>query len=163
MQIVKKHSINFKKSNILNLVLFSIILLFPIPVLAKKQNFYTEPFSNLAIQGYDVVSYFKSSKAVKGKTDIKTVYKGVVWQFSSEENLTSFIAQPETYIPQYGGYCAWAVAAKGKLLKGNAHYWKIIDQKLYLNYNKKIQSRWEENMQSIITKADQVWSEIIKH
>ena len=72
-----------------------------------------------------------------------------------------FEANPEAFAPQYGGYCAWAVAG-GKLAKGSPKHWHIEDGKLYLNYNGKIKDRWTADKANFITQANEEWPDILK-
>ncbi|MEM5518782.1 YHS domain-containing (seleno)protein [Henriciella sp. AS95] len=134
---------------------------FAAPAHADKSPIYTGPFSDTAVQGHDVVAYFTEGKPVKGSNDFTTKYQGATFKFSSAENLAAFKADPARYAPQYGGYCAWAVA-EGKTAKGDADHWKIVDGKLYLNYNKKIQERWELDQAKFIVNADTNWPEVLK-
>ncbi|WP_415810773.1 YHS domain-containing (seleno)protein [Litorimonas haliclonae] len=122
---------------------------------------YTGTFSNDALQGYDAVAYFKQGEAVEGSKDFSTDYNGAEWKFSSQANLDAFLETPDKYAPQYGGYCAWA-AAQGKTAKGDAKHWRIVDNKLYLNYNADIQSKWDKDRSAFITKADAKWPDLIK-
>ena len=128
---------------------------------AQKAEIYTDRFSNVAVQGHDVVAYFTDGKPVKGSEDYATSYKGAEFRFSSAGNLALFEADPEMYAPQYGGYCAWAVA-QGKTAKGDADYWAIVDGKLYLNYNKGIQKKWNKDRDGFISSADENWPSVIE-
>lgn len=109
-----------------------------------------------AIRGYDPVSYFTDGQPVKGDKNISHTWNDATWHFASQANLDTFKANPEKYAPQYGGYCAWAMA-KGKVAPTDADAWKIVDGKLYLNYDKGIQKKWEKDYQNFITKADKEW------
>ncbi len=117
---------------------------------------YTGFFSNTALSGYDAVAYFTVGKPVEGKDQFTYAYQGATWKFSSVENLEKFIAAPENYAPQYGGYCAWAMA-NGDIASAEPEQWTIHDGKLYLNYNRKINARWKENMLEFIQQADREW------
>lgn len=136
-------------------------LAFAAPAHADKAPIYTGTFSSEAVQGHDPVAYFTEGKPVKGKSEFSTQYQGAEFKFASAENLAAFKADPEKYAPQYGGYCAWAVA-EGKTAKGDADNWTIVDGKLYLNYNKKIQDRWEQDRANFIDMADTNWPEVLK-
>ena len=114
-----------------------------------------------AIKGYDPVAYFNQSEAVKGKSEFTTKWMEADWYFSSKENLEAFKADPEKYAPQFGGYCAFGVS-KGALYKIEPDAWKIVDGKLYLNYNKSIQQKWEANQADFITKAEANWPKVIE-
>jgi len=122
---------------------------------------YTGLFSNTAVAGYDAVAYFTEGEPVEGSKDFTTEYNGAEWRFSSAENRDLFIANPSAYAPQYGGYCAWA-AAEGKLAKGDPSYWSIVNGKLYLNYDRKVQATWETDIPGFIMKADANWPAIIE-
>ena len=83
-----------------------------------------------AIEGYDPVAYFTESRPVEGASAFSHDWMGVTWYFASAENRVQFAAEPERYAPQYGGYCAWAVA-HGYTAKIDPKAWKIVDGKLY--------------------------------
>ena len=93
----------------LKFILLSAVFFFSTQAFAVEPV-YTSFFSNKAIKGYDTVAYFTENKAVEGQAAFSTDYQGAKWLFSSQENLDLFIADPEKYAPQYGGYCAYAVA-----------------------------------------------------
>ena len=80
-------------------------------------------------EGYDVVSYFEN-EAVEGKKEFKTTYENASYKFSSEDNLNTFLNNPKKYIPQYGGYCAYAIAEKAKKVKIDPETFEIRDGKL---------------------------------
>lgn len=117
-------------------------------------------FGNVAIKGYDPVAYFTDGKPVKGSKEHSFSWMGATWYFASAAHRDSFAAAPEKYAPQYGGYCAWAVS-QGSTAGIDPEAWKIVDGKLYLNYNKKIQATWEEGMAANIAKADENWPHLL--
>jgi len=127
---------------------------------ADKEAVYTGRFSNTALQGYDPVAYFTVGEPTKGSDDFTTTYNGAEFKFASAENLATFEADPEAYAPQYGGYCAWAVA-QGQTAKGDARRWAIVDGKLYLNYNKGIQKKWDKDRAGFIEAGDQNWPTVL--
>ncbi|MBB35367.1 MAG: twin-arginine translocation pathway signal protein [Hirschia sp.] len=126
---------------------------------AEKAPVYTGLFSDVAVGGYDPVSYF-SGMPQQGSDQFSMEYQGAEFRFASQENLDAFKLDPTAYAPQYGGYCAWA-AAQGNTAKGDPRYWKIVDGKLYLNYNAKVQKDWEKNIPLFIEKADANWPDIL--
>lgn len=128
--------------------------------MAAKPEIYTGRFSNLAVDGFDAVAYFTVGAPVKGLKDYEFSYKGATWRFSSAENLEKFSANPDAYAPQYGGYCAWAVA-QGRLARGAPQYWTIYSGKLYLNYNAKVQADWLTDIPGFIAKADANWPGVL--
>lgn len=116
--------------------------------------------TGLALQGYDPVAYFTEGRPVEGSDDFETDHDGYTYRFSSQANLDAFIAEPEAYLPQYGGYCAWAVA-QGTTASTNPHNWSIVDGKLYLNYDDAVQARWEKDIPGNISKADTNWPRVL--
>ena len=115
----------------------------------------------LAIRGYDPVAYFTEGKPVPGSDAFSTTWNGATWQFASAANRDTFQADPEAYAPQYGGFCAWAVAAKGELYSTQPSNWAIVEGKLYLNFNDDIQARWETDIPGFISEGDRRWPEIL--
>jgi YHS domain-containing protein len=128
---------------------------------AEKPPVYTDVFSNVGVGGYDAVAYFKDGRPVQGKKEFSTKYKGAEFRFATQANLDAFLKQPDAYAPQYGGYCAWA-ASEGYTAKGDPKYWKVVNGKLYLNYDGNIQKKWETDVPGFISKADQNWPRILK-
>jgi YHS domain-containing protein len=126
-----------------------------------KSEIYTSFFSSSAAGGYDTVAYFNENQPVRGLDEYRTTYKGAKWYFSNQKNLEMFKANPEKYAPQYGGYCAWAVA-EGDTAKGDPLHWTLHNGKLYLNYDETIKNRWLKNVDDFITKADANWPKVIE-
>lgn len=114
-----------------------------------------------AIKGFDTVAYFTENKAVKGKTDFQYQWNHGIWFFSSQENLELFKASPEKYAPQYGGYCAYAVAID-RLVAIDPTQFTILDGKLYLNYSPRIQRRWEKNRDSYLSDSEKSWPTLLE-
>lgn len=117
--------------------------------------------SGLALQGFDAVAYFAVDNAVKGDAKYEYAWNGAKWLFSSEDNMKKFQANPEAYAPQFGGYCSYAVS-EGYTANGDPEAWKIVDGKLYLNYNKKVREKWEQNQSERIEKGSVNWQEFKK-
>lgn len=127
---------------------------------ADSPPIYTPLRHDIALNGYDTISYF-SGKPLKGQDRFSTEYKGAEWRFSSQANLDLFKTNPEVFIPQYGGYCAWAIA-HGKLAKGSPKHWLVEDGRLYLNFNGRIQKRWRADQEQLVRKADARWPDILR-
>ncbi len=113
-----------------------------------------------AIDGYDPVAYFKDSKPVKGDNKYSYEWNGAKWYFKNAANKTDFVAAPEKYAPQYGGYCAWAVI-QGAAVKTDPNAWHIEDGKLYLNYSQDVQTQWSADIPGNIKKADVQWPSVL--
>jgi YHS domain-containing protein len=127
---------------------------------ARTPEIYTGLLAATALGGYDPVAYFTQGKAVAGKRDITFTWKGVSWRFATESNRDVFKENPDAYAPQYGGYCAWAVS-RGYTAKGDPRYWKVVDGKLYLNYDAGVQKDWEKDIPANIRKADANWPKVL--
>lgn len=113
-----------------------------------------------AIRGVDPVAYFAGNGPVKGKTDFSHEWKGARWLFASAENRDKFAAEPMRYAPQYGGYCAFAIA-KGKTKSIVPEAWSIIDDKLYLNYSLRVRDKWRKDTAGYIKQADANWPGVL--
>ncbi len=115
----------------------------------------------LALKGYDAVAYFNEGKAVEGKQEFEHTSMDSAWRFVSAENRDLFAANPEKYAPQFGGYCAYGVTG-GYLAPVDPKAWKIVDGKLYLNYDFEVQKKWQEDIPGNIKKATAKWPEASK-
>src|SRR3990172_1916011 len=90
--------------------------------------------NSIALNGYDPVSYF-SSNPRKGNMQFSIKYQDATYFFTTKANLEIFINAPEKYIPEYGGWCAYAMGKSGEKVEVNPETYKIIEGKLYLFYN----------------------------
>ncbi|GAB1621945.1 YHS domain-containing protein [Agarivorans sp. B2Z047] len=115
--------------------------------------------NDLAIKGYDPVAYFVSGQPTQGNNSYTATHNNAIYHFASADNRDAFKADPAKYAPQYGGYCAFGVAMEKKF-DTDPTAWKIVDGKLYLNLDKKVQQRWLENTGELIVDANQNWPEI---
>jgi len=118
-------------------------------------------FIGNAIKGYDPVAYFEESRPVKGSSDYTYECNDAEWRFSSAKNRDAFAENPEAYAPQYGGYCAWAVS-QGYTARIDPEAWHIHNGKLYLNYSKSVQKKWQKDMEGHITQANQNWPNLLQ-
>ncbi|MGM9510900.1 YHS domain-containing (seleno)protein [Larkinella sp. GY13] len=114
--------------------------------------------SNKALGGYDPVAYFTEGKPVVGADSLTWTWQGAHWHFASEKNKAAFQAEPERFAPQYGGYCAFGMS-KGYKAPTQPDAWTIVDNKLYLNYNQKVRTEWDNDRPGYIQKADMNWVE----
>lgn len=112
--------------------------------------------SELALQGYDPVAYFTDGAPSPGSPAHVMDWGGKRWQFTTAENRAAFAAEPDRFAPQYGGYCAWAVA-RNYLAPVDPHAWAIVDGKLYLNFDARIQRRWARDPAGFIAQANANW------
>lgn len=143
--------------------LFAVAALFAAaPAYADQPPVHTAAFSHVAVNGYDPVAYFTDGHPVRGNAQFTTTYQGYEYRFASAAHLAQFRATPARYLPQYGGYCAWAVA-QNRTAPGDPNYWRIVDGKLYLNYNADVQHRWEANIPGFIQSANRNWPTVLSH
>jgi YHS domain-containing protein len=115
----------------------------------------------LAIEGYDPVSYFTTGKPVEGNKDYSYAIDGATYRFVSARNRDLFKAAPSKYRPQYGGWCAYAMGAKGEKVEVDPETFKILDGKLYLFYNKYFNNTlksWNKDEANLKGKADANWT-----
>ncbi|WP_228016229.1 YHS domain-containing (seleno)protein [Leptolyngbya ectocarpi] len=116
--------------------------------------------NGLAIRGTDPVAYFTQGGPVTGTPEFVYTWRNATWQFASAENRDLFVANPEQYAPQYGGFCAWAVS-QGYTASIDPNAWKIVDGRLYLNYNRGVQRQWERDIPDNISKANANWPGVL--
>ena len=151
---------------------FIIIIIFVITGFSSlySQSQTTNAFTNnenIAIKGYDVVSYFKNYKAVRGSKANSIVYDGVTYYFISKENQTNFKKDPKMYLPQYGGWCAFGMAAQNTKVPSDPKTFKIYNGKLYLFFNDYYKGThintiipWNSNEAKLKIKADKNWEKM---
>ncbi|WP_255611718.1 YHS domain-containing (seleno)protein [Ruegeria sp. SCSIO 43209] len=114
----------------------------------------------MAVSGYDAVSYFKAGAPELGQPDIALMWKGAIWRFASEENRDRFERNPRAYAPQFGGYCAYAMA-KGLLSSTDPMAWQIVDGRLYLTHSEAIERIWERDVTNYIREAEGHWPAVL--
>ena len=130
----------------------------------SRQEHYNLGKKELAIKGYDPVSYFMADAPQKGSSKYTFEYKGVVYRFASQANLDTFKATPDAYEPDYGGWCAYAMGETGEKVSINPKAYKIKDGKLYLFYKSifvNTLDKWNKDEARLKTNADKNWSTII--
>lgn len=115
---------------------------------------------NLALRGFDAVSYLTDDRAVRGLTAFEATWNGARWRFATAEHRDQFLTAPERYAPQFGGYCAWAVA-HGYTADGDPEVWRIVDGRLYVNYSKRVQRKWEQNIPEYIGQGQANWPGVL--
>ena len=114
----------------------------------------------VAIHGYDPVAYFVEGGPRKGRSELAVERNGARWLFSSAANRAQFEADPERYLPAYGGYCAYGVA-QGYLVKIDPNAWRIVDNRLYLNYDRAVARTWVKDIPGYVGKADANWRKLV--
>jgi hypothetical protein len=115
----------------------------------------------VALDGYDPVAYFVAGEPTQGDAGIAHTWRGARWQFATAANRDAFVADPERYAPQYGGYCSYAMA-HGYIARGNPFQWAIVENKLYVNNNAFAMSLWDKDRPGHIVAGDANWPLIPK-
>ena len=137
------------------------IFLFSVGTYSQQTDYNTK--KGAIANGYDVVAYFNNT-AVKGKKKFTTKHDGVFFRFSSAKNLKVFNKSPKMYVPQYGGYCAYAIGLKGEKVSIDPKTFEIRDNKLYLFYNSwgtNTLDLWlKENPEKLQKQANKNWEKI---
>jgi YHS domain-containing protein len=127
---------------------------------SRKKNFNVK--RSVAIEGFDPVSYF-DGKPAEGVPSIKMAYKGVIYQFLSQDNLNKFSANPGKFEPAYGGWCAYAMGDSGEKVKIDPETYTILNGRLYLFYNfwgNNTLTDWKKDEEKLKEAGDRNWKKI---
>jgi YHS domain-containing protein len=136
----------------------ALILLSNYSVAQKAEVFST---AEGAIGGYDPVAYFILNKPEKGSEQFSLNHKGADWYFANAENLKLFKDAPEKYVPQFGGYCSYAVS-QNYTYAGDPFAFTIVAGKLYLNASPGVVKKWLEKKDEYIQSANKNWPDVLK-
>lgn len=115
--------------------------------------------AGVALKGHDPVAYFTDGKPVRGRDDLRVERGGAAYLFASTEHRDAFSADPERYLPRYGGYCAFGVS-RGYKADIDPAAFTIAGGKLYLNYNEAVRKEWLQDRDRLIAVADGRWPEV---
>jgi YHS domain-containing protein len=105
------------------------------------------------------VAYFTEGRPMRGRPEFTHQWAGATWRFASAANRDRFAAAPERYAPAYGGFCAWAVS-EGYTAPIDPDAWRIVDGRLFLNYDRAVQRQWERDIPGRIARGDANWPRI---
>jgi YHS domain-containing protein len=141
-------------------MLRAFLLFLAIVAVARAEKPVNTTLFGVAIKGYDPVAYFTDARPSKGDSKIALEWNGATWHFASAEHRDAFKAAPAKYAPQFGGYCAWAVSQGKTANVDPEHAWKIVNEKLYLNYDRDIQKKWETDIPGNVAKAETNWPKL---
>lgn len=128
---------------------------------SKRIEQYNIGKQNVAIEGYDPVSYFINEMPKKGKTGVVFIHKGIQYLFANEKNQSIFIENPDKYEPAYGGWCAYAMGVDGEKVKVDPKTYKIVKGKLNLFYNFGFTNTlkpWNKNEEKLVKQARVNWN-----
>jgi hypothetical protein len=115
----------------------------------------------VAIKGFDPVAYFTAGAPTAGSATWTAMHNGAQFRFASASNRDAFVAAPDKYAPQYGGYCAMGVAV-GRKFDIDPAAFRVEGGKLYLNKDRKTQEVWLKDVPGNIEKANGKWSDVAK-
>ena len=122
-------------------------------------NGYTLDGVPLALHGFDTVALSTLNAVARGEPTQTVIHDGVAYYFASQTSAEMFEADPEKYMPRYGGFCAFGVAA-GKKLDGDPRFADIVDGKLYLFVNAAVLEAFMEDREGTIRRAEETWPTI---
>lgn len=115
--------------------------------------------SGVALKGYDPVAYFVDGKPTPGMDKFMAKHDGATYHFASDKNRDAFVAQPDKFVPQYGGFCAYG-AAKGGKFETDPTAFSVVGGKLYLNKSASVQKLWTADVPGHIKQADMAWPQL---
>ena len=115
----------------------------------------------LALRGYDPVAYVEAERPTPGDPAHSFTYLGSKFLFASAANRAKFVAAPDKYAPQFGGFCALGTA-NGYKVATEPDAFKVVGGKLYLNYNRKVLDIWSKDAPGYIAKANENWPAVSK-
>jgi YHS domain-containing protein len=117
--------------------------------------------NGLALQGYDPVAYFTENKPVKGRMELRSVYRGATYYFASSEDKARFDKEPARHEPAYGGFCAYGVS-RNKLVAIDPEAFQIVDGRLLLQYSKDVRTDFNKDIQGNFAKANANWPALVE-
>jgi YHS domain-containing protein len=147
---------NNKRASIITVMVLGILLLAANAIAGDYS------FSSVGVGGYDVVAYHTQGKALRGTGFHAAEHEGVTYLFTSKKNRDKFTNSPGNYLPEFGGFCAFG-ASVGKKIYADPTVWKIVDDKLYLNVDSKIQKKFDKDIRGNLAKAYANWPKIKDH
>jgi hypothetical protein len=126
---------------------------------ATTERVVVNRYTGLAIEGFDPVAYFTDAGANRGLPDFEASEAGAVWRFRNEGNRASFVAHPEIYGPQFGGYDPIDLA-RGVTYAGNPRFWLVAGQRLYLFGREENRAAFAANPARAAREASTRWPEL---
>jgi hypothetical protein len=126
---------------------------------ATTERIVVDPRTGLAIHGFDPVAYFTDAAASTGQSDLELSYRGAVWRFRNFGNRAAFAADPDVYMPQFGGYDP-VVLARGVTIPGHPRLWLIADNRLYMFNSQEALNAFAANPPAATMVAEASWRAI---
>ncbi len=117
--------------------------------------------TGLAISGFDPVAYFVDAKPTLGRAGLEANFARAVWRFDNEGNEAVFLADPDIYMPRFGGYDPTALA-RGVARAGHPLQWLVYGERLYLFYSSEARAAFLADPIDAIAAADRAWPEVAR-
>ena len=130
-----------------------------VPQASTTERVVVDRHTGLALYGIDPVAYFTDRKPVEGRQAFELRYAGAIWRFDNEGNRAAFAADPDVYMPRYGGYDPVGVS-RGLATPGFPALWVVFDQRLYLFYTAEARAAFVANPASVIASASARWGTV---
>lgn len=128
---------------------------------ATTERVVSDPNSGLAISGFDPVAYFTDAAPKPGQADYELRFAGVIWRFHNAGNRAAFAANPDIFMPRFGGYDPISVA-RGASAPGHPELWSIAEDRLYLFFSTAARDAFERNPASAIDAAERRWPQVLR-
>ncbi len=128
---------------------------------ATTERVVSDPYSGLAIGGYDPVAYFTDRKPVLGSAYLELSFAGVVWRFGNEGNRAAFVADPDVFMPRFGGHDPLSVGRGGSAL-GHGMLWAIVEDRLYLFVSAQARDAFLKSPHATIDAAERAWPGVLR-
>jgi len=126
---------------------------------ATTERLVVDWHTGLAIGGYDPVAYFTDGRPVAGSADFELRYGGAIWRFRNGGNRDAFAAQPDIYMPKFGGYDPIGVT-RGVAVAGNPNVWLITGERLYLFYDRARLQKFTGDADRLSAEAERRWPDV---
>jgi hypothetical protein len=127
---------------------------------AMTERIVSDPRTGLALNGIDPVAYFTDATPLYGRPDQELPYGGAIWRFCNEGNKAAFLADPDVYMPRYGGYDPVALG-RALAVPGNPLVWALVGERLYLFHNDEARDRFIRDPAEAILHADNKWPSVV--
>jgi hypothetical protein len=131
----------------------------PASIAGTTERIVMDWHNGLAIGGYDPVAFFTDGRPIAGSADYELRYGGAIWRFHNMGNRAAFAENPDTYMPQFGGYDPLGVQ-RGLAVAGNPNVWLISGERLYLFYDRTRLEKLATDAARFITEAEHKWPDV---
>ena len=135
--------------------------LFPATDAAATEQVVVDWHTGLAISGFDPVAYFTKGAPEQGQAAFECTFAGVVWRFRNSGNREAFIADPDVYVPRFGGYDLVALA-RGVSTPGNPRYWLVVEERLYLFFDGDSRAAFAAEPERFVAEAEEQWPQVLR-